>query len=108
MEPSGGSGSYLEERFALWRTIDEISKEAKTQTEIIGEMRAKSVKFNLDLNKAHERIRGLMADKDRVTEQLLELKSKLLELKIRSGYIAAGTGAVVAVLIELAKYFWLK
>lgn len=90
------TGEYRDERLYLLKTIERLEDDSKTQRETIGRIRELVDKFKLDLNDAHKKIKGLQSSSDGFSK-------RLTRSEIRAGFIAAGTGTVLAILFEIGK-----
>lgn len=94
------NGSYAEERLYVLATIEKLEQQAKDNRQDIAKLSDRLGKLEKDEHEAHKRIRALQAGKE-------QSDRRLMNLEIRSGYIAAGVGLIVAGLIEvLSKWFF--
>lgn len=95
------NGTYDQERVYILATLERLEAEKTKDRERIGELESKSTKATLDLNAAHTRIRDQAGRQEKTGRHLLRLE-------IRAGYIATFAGAIVAILAELVKHWFLK
>jgi len=90
------TGEYRDERLYLLKTIERLETDGKEQLETIGRLKQTVDKFRTDLNEAHKKIKGLQTSSDGFSR-------RLMRSEIRAGFIAAGTGTVLAILFEIGK-----
>jgi hypothetical protein len=90
------SGDYRDERLYLLTTIERLERGDEKHLETIGRFKELVDKFKLDLNEAHKKIKGLQGSSD-------GFSARVLRSEIRAGYIAAATGTVLAILLEIGK-----
>jgi hypothetical protein len=92
----GTSGEYSGERLYILETIRRLERKADEQTEKAGATGAVLAKLRTDLNEAHSRVRTLTTVKD-------QIEQRVMRMEIKSAYIAAASGSVVAAGIEVAR-----
>lgn len=91
------TGEYRDERLYLLKTIERLEEGAEKQLETIGRLKELVDKFKTDLNDAHKKIKGLQSSSDGFSK-------RLTRSEIRAGFIAGGTGTVLAILFEVGKH----
>jgi hypothetical protein len=95
------TGEYRDERLFILESVRRQEKKLDATLTEVAVVKAENVKFRVDLNEAHGRIRGLIRSKD-------DLQSRLLRMEIRAGSIAAIAGITAAAAIQLVMKFLLK
>jgi len=91
------SGAYAEERLYILKTIERIDQKNDEQIEraaAAGTVLGKNVN---DVNKLGARVRDMIGTNEGFSD-------RLTRTEIRASYIAAGAGATVAIILEVAKY----
>jgi len=101
IEIVGTSREYREERLYILETLRRIEKKSDEQIEKAGAAKEVSGKITTDLNRLGGVTRTLSTFKDTIEKRVMRVEAK-------AAFIAAGTGAVVAGLIELGKYLLAK
>lgn len=90
------TGEYRDERLYLLKTIERLELADEKHLEAIGRFKELVDKFKNDLNEVGRKVRGQGTSID-------GFNKRLLKAEIRAGFIAAGTGTVLAILFEIGK-----
>jgi hypothetical protein len=97
-----GTGTYAEERLLIIDRLRRLEAEAKEDTKVIGVLQDRVSKLSGDIDVAHDRIRDLKQLQDEQTK----LSRRIQSLEVRAGYIAAGSGAIIAGFYEWIRHLW--
>jgi hypothetical protein len=101
VEILGTAAPYSSERLYILETLRRLEKKNDEQIEKAGATKEQVGKVTTDLNRLGGSVRTLSAFKDTIEKRVMRVEAK-------AAFIAAGTGAVVAGLIELGKYLLAK
>jgi hypothetical protein len=95
------TGEYRDERLFLLESVRRQEKKLDATLTEVAVVKAENVKFRVDLNEAHGRVRGLIKAKD-------DFQRRLLRMEVRAGSIAFVAGVVTAGGIELIFRYLVK
>jgi hypothetical protein len=101
VELIGTSNEYGAERLYILETLRRLERKNDEQIEKAGATKETVGKVTTDLNRLGSSVRTLLTFKDLIERRVMRVEAK-------AAYIAAGTGAVVAGLIEGARYILAK
>jgi hypothetical protein len=97
----GTSSDYGAERLYILETLRRIEKKSDEQLEKAGAAKEVAGKITTDLNRLGGNVRTLSTFKDTIEKRVMRVEAKAM-------YVAAGSGALVAGVIELGKYLLAK
>jgi hypothetical protein len=91
------SGAYSEERLYILKTLERVDEKTDEQIERAAASKTIVDKTVEDLNRLGRNVRTMITANDGFSD-------RLTRTEIRASYIAAGAGAIVAIVIELGKF----
>jgi hypothetical protein len=97
VEIIGTSAEYSEERLYILETLRRLEKKNDEQIEKAGATKETVTKVTTDLNRLGTNVRTLQTFKDAIERRVMRVETKAV-------YIAGGTGAIVAGVIELGRW----